>query len=205
MILRAENVTRMLQAIQSGDRQCVDELMSAVYDDLKMVARHYMASERASHTLQPTAIINEVFLRMFRHVDGSHQWEPVSLDWESRAHFLGIAAKQMRQVLIDRARQKQALKRDFGIRVDLTGLDLRSSAVPPTEERFLVVNELLEILALKDPDAARVVELKFFGGLTDVEAAHVMGINVAKLRRDWAFARAWLRQRMQIDRAAGQS
>lgn len=201
-MLQAENFTQILESIRQGDHASADVLIEAVYSDLRRVAGRYMASERPEHTLQPTAIINEVFLRMFRPVDARPgDWEPASVDWQSRAHFLGIAARQMRQVLIDHARQKRAAKRNFGIRIEMS--DAARGVMPDrgalqgiAEPEFELIDRLLELLAAKDAEAARVVELKFFGGLTDKEAALVMGINLPRLRRDWEFARGWLRQRM---------
>jgi RNA polymerase sigma factor (TIGR02999 family) len=188
-----ENITSLLQAVRSGEAGSADKLMSAMYSDLRQVARRYMASERADHTLQPTAVVNEVYLRLFR------QDEPAAIDWQSRAHFMSVAAKQMRQILIDHARQKRATKRDFGVKIALADADPRALATQPHYD-FEALDELLNLLATKDPEAARVVELKFFGGLTDREAALVMGINVAKLRRDWEFARSWLRHRMGAEK-----
>ena len=196
MLLQAENITQLLQEAVLGSESSADRLMSAVYTDLRKVARRYMAAERASHTLQPTAIVNEVFLRMFKPSgEAANGWRPVAVDWQSRAHFLGVAAKQMRQVLIDHGRSKRAAKRD-GIRISLE--DAGPVALAP-EPEFEKLDQLLTLLATKDPDAARVVELKFFGGLTDKEAVLVMGTNLAKLRRDWEFARSWLRHRMLAD------
>jgi RNA polymerase sigma-70 factor, ECF subfamily len=125
MVLRAENITSLLQAARRGDRESADRLISAVYTGLRRVARRYMASERAGHTLQPTAIVNEMLLRLFQPpgTGESGAWRPVAIDWQSRAHFLGVAAKQMRQVLIDHARQKRANKRNFGIRIPLEDLN----------------------------------------------------------------------------------
>ncbi len=190
---QTENITSLLQALRSGEAGSADKLMSAMYSDLRQVARRYMASERADHTLQPTAVVNELYLRLFR-AD-----EPAAVDWQNRAHFLSVAAKQMRQILIDHARQKRAAKRDFGIKIALEDAEPRALSSRP-EVDVESLDELLNLLATKDPEAAKVVELKYFGGLTDREAALVMGINVAKLRRDWEFARAWLRHRMGAEK-----
>jgi RNA polymerase sigma factor (TIGR02999 family) len=197
MILRAENITLLLQAARRGDPESAERLISAVYTGLRKVARRYMASERADHTLQPTAIVNDVLLRLFQPTGKARPgaWQPVEIDWKSRAHFLGIAARQMRLVLIDHAREKRAVKRNFGIRIPLEDLNPRSIAKAP-EFEFESMNQLLDLLATKDKDAAKVVELKFFGGLTDREAAEVTNSNVAKVRRDWEFARSWLRHRI---------
>lgn len=187
-----DHITTLLQAVRSGEAGSADKLMNAMYPDLRQVARRYMAAERSDHTLQPTAVVNEVYLRLFR-AD-----EPAAVDWQSRAHFLSVAAKQMRQILIDHARQRRAAKRDFGIKVAIEDANPGATASHPQYD-MEALDELLNLLATKDPDAARVVELKFFGGLTDREAAHVMGTNVAKLRRDWEFARSWLRHRMNVE------
>ena len=190
----AKNITQLLQAARQGNESAASELLEAVYTDLKRVARRHMASERPDHTLQPTAVVNEAFLKMFKPAGASDwaSWQLVQVDWKSRAHFLGVAAKQMRKVLIDHARQKRAAKRG-SVRISLE--DAGAFAVT-TEAEFDTIDQLLNLFATKDPSAAKVVELKFFGGLTDKEAALVMGVNVAKIRRDWEFARAWLRQKL---------
>lgn len=195
-----ENITQLLQAARQGNESAAGELMEAVYTDLRRLARSHMAAERSGHTLQPTAVVNEVFLKMFKPVGATDwaSWQLVQVDWKSRAHFLGVAAKQMRKVLIDHARRKRAAKRG-SVRISLE--DAGALAVT-TEAEFDTIDELLNLLATKDPSAAKVVELKFFGGLTDKEAAHVMGVNVAKLRRDWEFARAWLRQKLSDPKPA---
>ena len=185
-----ENITLLLHAARDGNDFAAGQLLDAVYTDLRRLARRHMASERVDHTLQPTAVVNEAFLKMFK--PAGMVWQSAPVDWQSRAHFLGVAAKQMRRVLIDHARQKRAAKRG-SLRISLE--DAGPLAVSP-ETDFEALDELLNLLATKDPSAAKVVELKFFGGLTDKEAALVMGINIAKFRREWEFARAWLRQRL---------
>ncbi len=197
MILRSEHVTTLLHAARLGTPLSAGKLMSAVYTDLHKVARRYMASERADHTLQPTALVNEVLLRLFHPpAEGSDGgWQSISIDWKSRAQFLGIAAKQMRQVLVDHAREKRSMKRNFGIRVMLDDLNEGSLAAPAAYD-FGTLNQLLDLLAAKDKDAAQVFELKFFGGLTFDEAAEVTQTSYAKVRRDWEFARGWLRHRL---------
>jgi RNA polymerase sigma factor (TIGR02999 family) len=171
--------------------------MSAVYQDLRQVARRVMSGEDAQQTLQPTAVVNEAFLRLFRRREGpGNEWQSVPVDWQNRAHFMAVAAKQMRQVLIDHARQKKAAKRGGGLKVSLEDAGQIASPDGGPEHDFENIDRLLNLLAQKDPAAARVVELKFFGGLTDREAALAMGIKTAKLRRDWEFARSWLKHRM---------
>jgi len=169
--------------------------MSAVYDDLRSLARSVMASEGRDHTLQPTAVVNEAFLRLFRPTPAAAgQWKSVPVEWQNRAHFLAIAARQMRLVLVDYARQRKAAKRGGGLKISLD--DVGPVAAQAGHD-FEVVDQLLKVLATKDAAAARVVELKFFGGLTDREAALVMNISAARLRRDWEFARSWLRQKLK--------
>jgi RNA polymerase sigma-70 factor, ECF subfamily len=198
MVLQGQDITSLLHAARLGDHESSEKLISAVYIDLKKVARRYLASERAGHTLQPTALVNDVLLRLFHPANGAPDgsWAPIEIDWKSRAHFLGVAAKQMRQVLIDHARQKRAAKRDFGVKIAFEDANPGSLSQPP-EFEFETLNQLLDLLATKDKDAARVVELRFFGGLTHEEAAEVMKTNEAKVRRDWEFARQWLRHRMR--------
>jgi RNA polymerase sigma factor (TIGR02999 family) len=198
MVLRAENITTLLQAARRGDRQSAEQLVNVVYTDLKKVARRYMASERADHTLQPTAIVNDVLVRLFCAAETSGAGSPGAskIDWTSRAHFPGVAARQMRLVLIDHARRKRAQKRNFGIHVSLEGAN-PASADLRSEFEFEDLNRLLNLLAIKDSNAAKVVELRFFGGMTDSETAEVLNTNVARVRRDWEFARSWLRHRLQ--------
>jgi RNA polymerase sigma-70 factor (ECF subfamily) len=197
MVLHAQNITSLLQAARQGDSQSAEKLMSAVYTDLRKVARRYMASERVDHTLQPTAVVNDVLLRLFPRggAEQNGSCQSVDIDWRSRVHFLGVAARQMRQVLIDHARQKRAVKRSFGIKIPLEDVNPGSIAKAP-EFEFETLNQLLDLLATRDKNAAKVVELKFFGGLTYEEAAEVMNTSEAQVRRDWEFARLWLRHRM---------
>lgn len=197
MIQHAENITLWLKAARKGDHESAERLMSAVYTDLQKVARRYMASERPDNTLQPTAVVNEVFLRLFRPVDNGSpgDWQSIEIDWQSRAHFLGVAAKQMRQVLVDHSRNKRAIKRFSGLKIRVEDLDPGLLGRMPDFE-FETLDRLLDLLAQKDKNAALAVELRFFGGLTYEQAAEVMNTNVARVRRDWDFARLWLRHRM---------
>jgi RNA polymerase sigma-70 factor (ECF subfamily) len=188
-------ITQWLQAARDGSTESADRLMSAVYDDLRMLARGVMASENRDHTLQPTAVVNEAFLRLFRPVkDARGGWQSIPIEWQNRAHFLAIAARQMRLVLVDYARQRRAAKRGGGVKISIEDIGQVAAGEAHDVE---AVDQLLELLATKDADAARVVELKFFGGLTDREAALVMNISAARLRRDWEFARSWLRHRLK--------
>jgi RNA polymerase sigma factor (TIGR02999 family) len=174
-------ITRILEAAQQGDARAASELLPLVYDELRRVAAHKMANEALGQTLQPTALVHEAWLRL----GGDAQ--PA---WENRAHFFGAAAEAMRRILVDRAREKQALKRGGHLeRVDLDGLDLPS---PMPDDELLALDEALDRLATVDTRAAEMVKLCFFVGLTQPEAARELGVSLATAERVWGFARAWL-------------
>ena len=175
------DITQKLQAIERGDAQAANELLTLVYDELRRVAAHKMAHEAPGHTLQPTALVHEAWL----HLGGDRQ--PT---WKNRAHFFGAAAEAMRRILVDRAREKQALKRGGDLqRVDLDAVQLAS---PMPDDELLALNEALDKLATVDTRAAEIVKLCFFVGLTQEEAAHELGVSVSTAERVWGFARAWL-------------
>ena len=175
------DVTRILDAARRGDAAATQELLPLVYDELRRIAAHKMAHEAAGHTLQPTALVHEVWLRFA----GPNQQE-----WQNRAHFFGAAAEAMRRILIERARRKSRLKRGSGqVPLDIAELDI-AEALP--DDKVLLVDEALERLKAEDPEKARIVVLKFFGGLTNEEVAEILGVNERTVRRQWNFARAWL-------------
>lgn len=180
MHAQAEQITRLLNEVREGSRTAADQLLEAVYTDLQGIARRSMAGERPDHTLQPTALVNEVYMRIF---------QGASVDWQSRAHFFAVAASQMRRVLVDHGREFRAAKRGCGLKVVLEEGRLASSAVDCDIE---AVDELLDRLQRVDREASRVVELKFFSGLKDREVVEVMGVSASTVRRHWSFARAWL-------------
>jgi RNA polymerase sigma factor (TIGR02999 family) len=172
-------ITGLLHEVRKGDRNAENELINAVYDDLRKIAHRYMAGERKGHTLQPTAIVHEAFLRIFRG-------GPV--DWHDRAHFFAVAAKQMRRVLIDYGRAHR------GGKVELD----ETMVANPTEPCDIgVIDDLLHRLQKTDAVAATVIELKFFAGLTDKEVAEVLSISHSSVRRHWMFARAWIGNRLE--------
>ena len=175
-----QNVTQLLLAWERGDEAARDELIPIVYDALRRIARHYLRGERAGHTLQTTALINEAYLKLVEQ----------SVPWQSREHFFGIAARLMRQILVDYARARQRLKRGG----DLQQISLTSNAeiIDGQAADLLALNEALETLAEVDPQRSQIVELRFFGGLTIEETAHVMGISTPSVERGWRAARAWL-------------
>ncbi len=175
----SQNVTQMLIAWAQGDEAARDALIPVVYDQLRRIARHHMRGERAGHTLQTSELINEAYLKLIEQ----------SVSWQSRAHFFGIAARLMRQVLVDYARARQRLKRG-GDRQQIS-----LTAVEDAQEQVadvLALNEALEALAEVDLQRSQIVELRFFGGLTIEETAHVMGISTPTVERGWRAARAWL-------------
>jgi len=174
-------VTRILNAIGSGDALAADELLPVVYEELRKLARHSMAHEQPGQTLQPTALVHEAWLRLIGEANPS---------FEGREHFFGAAAEAMRRILIDRARQKLSLKRGARAeRVELEGLEL---AVAADDETLLEVDEALVKLAKEDPESASFIKLRFFAGFTNEEAAQALGIPERTARRHWGFARAWL-------------
>jgi len=174
-----ENVTQMLVAWGDGDEAARDALIPVVYEHLRRIARHHLRGERAGHTLQTSALINEAYLKL---VDQS-------VSWQNRNHFFGIAARLMRQILVDHARARQRLKRGGDqYQISLTAAEHESE---PNRD-LLALNEALEALARVDPLRSQIVELRFFGGLTIDEAAHVMRVSTPTVERGWRAARAWL-------------
>jgi RNA polymerase sigma factor (TIGR02999 family) len=178
-------VTELLRRWNLGDREAMDRLMPIVYDELRRLAAGYLKAERPDHTLQPTALVHEAYLRLVRQD---------RVEWQNRAHFFGIAARMMRRVLVDHARRRRAGKRDGGgFRLTIqVGEALEVSRDP----ELLELDQALERLERLDSDQARVVELRFFGGLTVEETATVLGISTATVKREWRTARAFLRQEM---------
>jgi RNA polymerase sigma factor (TIGR02999 family) len=173
----------MLEAVGRGERQASEELLPAVYEELRRLAAARLARESAGQTLQPTALVHEAWLQLVGSGERS---------WENRSHFFGAAADAMRRILIDKARRKSRLKHGAGqVRLDLNDLEL-SAATP--DDTILLINEALQRLEQEDPEQARVVVLKFFGGLTNLEVAESMGIGERTVDRQWACAKARLFQ-----------
>ena len=178
-------VTALLRRAQGGDTDASDAFARAVYAELHALAAGYLRRERADHTLQPTALVHEAFARLV----GQER-----VRWQSRAHFFGVAAQVMRRLLVDHARRAGAAKRDGGARVALADAAGVAVAAPDAPDALdvLGVHAALERLAAVDPRQARLVELRFFVGLTLDEAAEAMGVSRATAAREWAMARAWL-------------
>jgi RNA polymerase sigma factor (TIGR02999 family) len=179
------DVTALLVSWSHGDRRALEELMPLVYGELRRLAGSCLRRERPGHTLQSTAIVHEAFLRLVNQND---------VEWRSRAHFYGIAAQMIRRILVDHARAHHAEKRGAGaVRVELA----EAMAVSPAGEVDLVgLDNALERLAALDERQSRIVELRFFTGLSVDETAEVMGISPATIKREWSSARAWLFREM---------
>jgi RNA polymerase sigma factor (TIGR02999 family) len=182
-------ITLALQSFDRGDSRASDELLPLVYDDLRRHAGAQMSREVAGQTLQPTALVHEAWLRMVG--DGCGRWQ-------NRAHFFGAAAEAMRRILIENARRKSRLKRGGDqLRVDIDQIELAETT---PEEKVLLIDDALERLKVEDPERARVVLLKFFGGLTNQEVAESMNVTERTIERHWAFAKAWLFQSIRAQR-----
>ncbi len=177
----AEGVTDLLLAWGDGDRKALDRLVPLVYTELRRRAGAQLARERGSHTLQPTALVHEAFLRLV---------DQRSARWQNRAQFLAVAAQLMRRILIDHARGRAAAKRGGDV-LRITLDDAAGASVGP-ETDLLLLNEALERLRVLDERQAQVVELRYFGGLTNVEVAAVLSVSEITVKRDWAMAKAWL-------------
>lgn len=181
-----DDVTLVLQAINRGDQRASSKLLALVYDELRRMAAARMAKEAAGHTLQATALVHEAWLRVAGDDDQV---------WQNRAHFFGAASEAMRRILIDAARKKARLKRGGDQqRVDLEEIEL-ADATP--DEKLLLINEALNELETENPERARVVVAKFFGGLTNREVAETLGISERSVNRHWLCAKTWLFLKLQ--------
>lgn len=172
--------TALLLAWRRGDREAFDRLVPLVHDELRRLARHYMGHERPGHTLQATALVNEAYLRLI---------EVTKVEWQNRAHFVAIAARIMRHILVDAARARGNLKRGRGKRVTLDEAMLVTAQASPD---VIDVDRALTALGRVDPRKAQMVELRFFGGLSLEETAEAMKISVDTVKRDWRVAKLWL-------------
>jgi RNA polymerase sigma factor (TIGR02999 family) len=180
------SLTLLLNRAAKGDRHAIEELISKAYPDLRQIAASRLRHERANHTLQPTALVNEAYVRLF----GSQL-----VNWENRAQFFAIMAKHMRFILVEHARKKSNHPR-IVISLDDTGQEQVQGIAVKSEEDLIVLHDLLTRLEEQLPRAAQAVELRFFGGLTLKQIAKVQRIDVATVKRDWAFARSWLYSQM---------
>jgi RNA polymerase sigma factor (TIGR02999 family) len=181
----AGEVTRLLDDVSAGRSEALSELLAYVYGELRRRAASYLRRERAGHTLQPTALVHEAWIRLV---------DQREVRWQNRAHFFAIAAQAMRRILVDHARSRHRAKRGSGA-TKVTLLE-DSARTPERAIDLLALDEALERLARRDPQLARVVELRFFGGLSVEETAEVLGCSASTVKRDWATARAWLHQEL---------
>jgi RNA polymerase sigma factor (TIGR02999 family) len=182
------DITQLLLAWRSGAGASDEALLAAVYAELHRQAARAMRREAGDHTLQPTALVHEAYLRL---VDQRR------VEWRNRAHFFGIAAQMMRRILVDHARSRDAAKRGGGaVPVTLTDVDAAAGGTSDDAVEVLALHDALERLAALDPDQARVVELRYFGGMSIEETAEAMSISPATVKREWAVARAWLKREL---------
>jgi len=185
----AHEVTGLLQAWSAGDEEALQKLMPLVYQELHRAARRYMAGERSGHTLQTTALINEVYLRLV---------DVRQMSWQNRAHFLGICAQLMRRILIDFARSRRYLKRGGGATHVAFDEELFVSAQPAAD--LVALEDALKALTAVDQRKSRVVELRFFGGLSVKETAEVLKVSSDTVMRDWKMAKVWLLRELSGDK-----
>ncbi len=180
-----KEITRLLVAWGDGDESALADLTALVYEELHRLAHHYMSGERAGHTLQTTALVNEAYVRLI-------DWK--SVRWQNRAHFFGVSAQLMRRILVDFARARGYDKRGGGAQA--VELDEAAVMAGDKDTDMVALDEALNSLAEMDARQSRVVELRFFGGLSVEESAEVLKVSPATVRRDWSLARAWLRREM---------
>ena len=182
----ASNITQLLNDYQGGKKDALDELFPLVYGELRKLAANRLRGERSDHTLQPTALVHEAYLRLV---------EQHSADWQNRAHFFGLAAEMMRRILVNHAVKNNAEKR-FGNRTRLV-LDEIVDFTNGADVNLILLDEALNKLAEFDPKQAKIVELKFFGGLTNEEIAEVTGVSDSTVKREWRIAKAWLHEQLK--------
>lgn len=184
----SHQVTQLLLCWSDGDRAALDELLPLVYDELRRLAHHYMMKERAGHTLQTTALVNEAYLRLI---------DQRQARWQNRAQFFGVAAQLMRRILVDHARHQQSAKRGGGAPHVL--LEETAVVTPVRDAELLALDEALEKLSAFDRRKSQIVELRYFGGLKVDEIAEVLKVSEVTVMRDWSIARAWLYRELSYE------
>lgn len=177
------DVTQLLAQVRAGDSNAESKLFLLLEVELHKIAERFMRKERPDHTLQATALVNEAYVKL------AHQ----QIAWQDRAHFIAVAARVMRQILVDHARRRVAAKRDGGHRIELEKSGAFAEAKP---EKLLALDQALLRLTEWDPRQSQVVEMRFFGGLTEDEIAEVLGVSSKTVKRDWSLARAWLEEQL---------
>ncbi len=186
--MSSPDVTQILREVSDGDKDAPARLMPLVYDELRRLAGHYLRQERPDHTLQPTALVHEAYLKLI---------DQTRVDWQNRAHFFGVAAQSMRRILVDHARRHQASKRG-GPQQKLT-LDEAVDYTQPHDVDLVRLDDALKALAKLDERQSRIVELRFFGGLTIEETAEALHVSPATVKVDWSMAKAWLRREIETE------
>jgi RNA polymerase sigma factor (TIGR02999 family) len=176
-----ENITQLLIELSNGNQASVNDLLPLVYEELKKMAANYLRRERADHTLQPTALVHEAYLKLI---------DQTRVSWQNRAHFFAVSAQLMRRILVDHARSHNAEKRFGGL--EKLQLDESIDKAIEIGGEILALDEALQSLAKVDPQMSKLVELRYFGGLTFEEAAEVLGVSLITVKRHWKLARAWL-------------
>jgi RNA polymerase sigma factor (TIGR02999 family) len=182
------DVTALLGDWSRGNRTALNQLLPLVYAELRRVAARQLRKERADHTLQPTALVNEAYIRLV---------DQRQVDWQNRAHFFGVAAQIMRRILVDHARRHLASKRGEGM--PRVSIDEAKNVVASNEIPILALDQVLDRLQKLDADLGKIVELRAFGGLTIEESAHVLGVSPSTVKRDWRTAKAWLTRELGPD------
>lgn len=177
--------TELLIELSNGKREVLDDLLPIIYDELKRIAASYLRRERSDHTLQPTALVNEAYMKMI---------DITQVSWQNKAHFIGVAANQMRRILVDHARHHNAQKR--GGEFHILTLNEEIDKAEEQSAELIDLDEALNELAMMDPTKAKLVELRYFGGLTFEEAAEVMDVSVITVKRHWKMTKAWLYGRL---------
>lgn len=185
VLASSHDVTGLLREWSRGNRSALNQLLPLVYSELRRIAARQLRSERADHTLQPTALVHEVYLRLV---------DQRQVDWQSRAHFFGVAAQVMRRILVDHARRHGASKRGGGVRC--VSIDEARDVAASNEIPILALDRALDRLENVDSELVKIVELRAFGGLTIEEAAHVLRVSPRTAKRDWRTAKAWLNREL---------
>ncbi len=184
-----ENITHLLLKLREGDSKAMAQIVPRVYGELRRLAAHYMRLEKGNHTLQPTALVHEAYLRLVGQEDRN---------WQNRGHFFAVAAQAMRNVLVDYARANLAQKRGGNqIRIDVTDAEVQLGL--PDPEYVLTLNDVLKRLEEIDPRASRIVELRWFAGHSVEETARILEVSEKTVRRDWTFAKAWLQAELDTN------
>ena len=183
-----QDVTRLLVRLTEGDRGVLDELLPVVYGELRKLASSYLRRERVGHTLQPTALVHEAYMRLV---------DQTQVQWQNRAHFFGVAAQMMRRILVDHARAHEAEKR--GGEFQKLSLDENIDVSGERDVNLVALDDALNLLAEIDPQKMKIVELRFFGGLSVEETAEVLGVSAPTVKRQWRMAKAWLYGQVKSD------